>query len=74
MHYTYLVFSFFEGSRIKLEEESEIFVKHANLMKGVMDPRSTTGEYPPRQTSVKDYYIDKYPVTNADFMQVHPDL
>ena len=32
-----------------------------------MDPKSTTGEYPPRHTSVKDFFIDKYPVTNEDF-------
>ncbi|XP_064611760.1 uncharacterized protein LOC135475753 [Liolophura sinensis] len=34
---------------------------------GVNDPRSKTGEYPPREVKVRDFYIDLYPVTVSQF-------
>ncbi len=62
------------GPNVRVSNQSEVFVRHANFMKGVMDPKSTTGEYPPRRTSVKDFFIDKYPVTNEDFGYVFLDV
>ncbi|XP_052806746.1 inactive C-alpha-formylglycine-generating enzyme 2-like [Mya arenaria] len=34
---------------------------------GINDPKSDTGEYPVRKTEVKPFYMDIYPVTNAQF-------
>lgn len=37
---------------------------------GVNDPRSKTGEYPPREVKVRDFFIDLYPVTVSQFRWV----
>ncbi|XP_076085032.1 inactive C-alpha-formylglycine-generating enzyme 2-like [Mytilus galloprovincialis] len=37
------------------------------FLKGINDPKSETGEYPVEVAEVKPFYIDVYPVTNAQF-------
>ncbi|KAK3105410.1 hypothetical protein FSP39_024609, partial [Pinctada imbricata] len=58
---------------------SEIFkYEHLNLMKtipggkfikGVNDPKSDSGEYPLQHAEVKTYYLDLYPVSNAQYFK-----
>lgn len=37
------------------------------FLKGINDPKSETGEYPVEVTEVKPFYMDMFPVTNAQF-------
>ena len=37
------------------------------FLKGINDPKSETGEYPIEVTEVKPFYMDMFPVTNAQF-------
>lgn len=38
------------------------------FLKGTNDPKSETGEYPIQVREVQPFYIDVFPVTNAQFL------
>lgn len=47
--------------------ESMVFLEGGSFRTGINDPSSRTGEYPVYNSHVRAYYIDRYPVTNAQF-------
>ncbi|GAB1602237.1 inactive C-alpha-formylglycine-generating enzyme 2-like isoform X1 [Argonauta hians] len=47
--------------------ESMVFLEEAVFRTGVNDPTSRTGEYPVHNVQVRAFYIDRYPITNAQF-------
>jgi len=51
-----------------VHEKTDITLRGGDLLLGVKDPQSTSGEYPQRKVKVTPFMIDKYPVTVADFL------
>ncbi len=45
-----------------------VYMEGNKFKMGVNDPTSKTGEYPVKAMAVKPFKLDRYPVTNGDFM------
>ena len=45
-----------------------IYMEGSTFKMGVNDPSSKTGEYPVKTVAVRPFKLDRYPVTNGDFM------
>jgi len=54
---------------MSIKEERTVRISGGDFTMGVKDPKSQTGEYPPRKISnIKPFLMDKYPVTVGDFI------
>jgi len=53
---------------IRTHEKKRIYLQGGDFKMGVKDPTSKTGEFPVRNSAVKPFEIDLYPVTVRDFL------
>ena len=42
-------------------------IKGGKFLTGINDPESDSGEFPMQEAEVKPFYVDSFPVTNAQF-------
>ena len=53
---------------VRSHEAKTVTMKGGEFTMGVKDPKSVTGEYPPRKRRIEPFEMDKFPVTVGDWL------